>query len=191
MRSYRHSDDADAPEPSQLTVVHANWWREGVLPLYGLPVGKECLRIIGEGHREYVDDHDGRGPQMVGWHGLGLGHGNPISEVDPWLHVMTATIPGPTVEELLLGEKLRQQPYARLSHPSGVRSTIMIDGRFSEFEGIEEGDCWAIQGLHAGYVVSVAGIRWPRDGLELVRIDDPEPYLSGWTEFLQNLREGA
>jgi hypothetical protein len=97
--------------------VHEHWYREATIPLYGLPPSYGGPRMIGDSQREYRDDHDGRGPQLVGWQSLGLVHGNPVSGADPALQVITATMPGPTAIELL-------RPGVELARPHDRRGGL-------------------------------------------------------------------
>ena|SRR6266511_2964831 len=92
--------------------------------------------MIGDSHREYRDDHDGRGPQRVGWEGLGLGHVNPISGAYSWLQVITATMPGHEAIDLLRAEALRPQSDANPRSTSAVLVTILVDGAPVESEFI-------------------------------------------------------
>jgi hypothetical protein len=171
--------------------MNEHWYREGTLPLYGLPPEWQGVRMIGGAHREWRDDHDGRGPQRIGWESLGLGHGNPVSAVEPWLHVITSTLPGPTVAQILEAEKLREQPDPSPEPTSPLRMNIFVDASPIEFRGVESGHFQVGQASIGEYLLTVAGARWPLDGLELVRIRDPEPYITGRSEFLRTLQDSA
>jgi hypothetical protein len=167
--------------------VHEHWYREAAIPIYGLPPSYGGPRMIGDSQREYRDDHDGRGRQLVGWQSLGLVHGNPVSGADPALQVITATMPGPTAIDLLRAEGLRPRSDADPESTSPVHTTVLVDSTPFDFDGIESGSCWVVQAQIGQHMVSAVGVHWPRDGLELVRIEDPEPYISGRAEFIRTL----
>lgn len=162
--------------------MHEHWYREAAIPIYGLPPSYGGPRMIGDSQREYRDDHDGRGRQLVGWQSLGLVHGNPVSGADPALQVITATMPGPTAIDLLRAEGLRPRSDADPESTSPVHTTVLVDSTPVDFDGIESGSCWVVQAQIGQHMVSAVGVHWPRDGLELVRIEDPEPYISGRTD---------
>jgi hypothetical protein len=168
--------------------MYEHWYRETALPLYGLPPEWPGVRMIGGGHRERRDDHDGRGPQQVGWESLGLGHGNPIS-VEPWLHVITSTLPGPTVAQILEAERLSEEPDPSPQPASPLRVSIFVEATPIEFQGVESGHFQVGQASVGECLLTVAGARWPLEGLELVRIGDPEPYITGRFEFLRALQD--
>jgi hypothetical protein len=169
---------------------YQDWYREGSLPLYGLAPSYTGIRMIGDSNRLFVDDHDGRGSRQVAF-SLGLAHGDAVSETEPYLQVITAIPPGPEPIELLRAEAARPTSSFDDQGATPVRMPIGLDGEEVEGHGIASGDCWVVTLPRGNFVVSVVGVRWPREHLELVRIEDPEPYIAGRSEFIRRLEAGG
>jgi hypothetical protein len=117
----------------------------------------------------------------------GLFHGDPLSATEPNLQVITSTVPGPEVLTVLGDEAKRPSSDADTARAHPCSTSVLLDEEPHTFEGLESGSCWAVQAAFPGYVLTVVGVRHPRDGLTLVRIHDPEPYIAGRRDFLQAL----
>jgi hypothetical protein len=105
------------------------------------------------------------------------------------LHVITATLPGPTVDQILEAERLREQPDPSPQPTSPLRVSIVVEATPIEFRGVESGHFQVGQASIGDYLLTVAGARWPLEGLELVHIADPEPYITGRSKFLRTLQD--
>ena len=92
------------------------------------------------------------------------------------LRVITSTLPGPDVEELLGAEAKR--PGWRIGRRPYRSCTMvyLVDGAPVGSRRVESGDGWAVQAEFADHVLSVVGVRQWGEDLAVVRIIDPEPY---------------
>src|SRR5205085_3342557 len=124
----------------------------------------------------------------------GLAHGDPRSATEPYLQVITSSLPGPGVDELLdpgvdellaaearrPGWRIGRRPY----HPCAA--VVSVDGVPVAFAGVESGDGWAVEARLSDHMLSVVGVRFAREGLTLVRIGEVEPYIPGRRNLLDS-----
>lgn len=166
-------------------------FRRTALPLFGLPESYTRLRLIGDSDRTFEEDKTAKTGRQLTSERYGLFHGDPLSATEPNLQVFTSTHPGPEVLSLLGAEASRPSSDADPTRAHPCSTSILLDEEPHTFEGLESGSCWACAAAFPGYVVTVVGVRHPRDGLALVRIRDPEPYIAGRRDFLQALHPDA
>lgn len=172
--------------PGKIPSERDDWFRERVLPLYGLPPSWSGLRMTGDSHRAWIDAHDGRGPQRTGWEMLGLCHGNPLDPSGGLLQVISATLPGPQAHDLLKAESHRAGSGVEMRSTSPVTTVVRVEGEPIVFEGLEDGSGWVLQATLGPTLLSIVGVHWPREGLDLVRVPDVEPYIAGFHNFLRS-----
>lgn len=161
--------------------------RQTALPLYGLPESYTGLRLVGDSERAFEENKTAKTGRQLTSERYGLFHGSPLSATEPNLQVITSTVPGPEVLTVLGDEARRPSSDADTARAYPCSTSILLDEEPHTFEGLESGSCWAVQAAFPAYVLTLVGVRHPRDRLALVRIRDPEPYIAGRRDFLQAL----
>jgi hypothetical protein len=157
---------------------YIQWCRATGFPLYGLPQTYHGPRTLG-----WFQGSLQTGAKQLETGQFELIHGD-ISLSQPALQITTAILPGPTLQRLF-DEEINQRK--RLVRSPHLAFTLMInlDGRATPFEGYQSGDCWGVQAKIEGFRISIIGLHWPSEQLDLVSLDDLEPYIAGTIESLQ------
>jgi len=178
-----------------------DWYRHTDLPLFGLPDSYVGLRQLGDGERFLEGEGEARGATPPSsrtprrWvlqnESYGLLHGDPLSSGSPVLQVMTSrnTLSDPS--DLLNAEALRPGSALDFGERRPFTTTVSLDGDEVVFNGIRARDGWVLQASFEGYAVTVVGVRFPPEGLVLIRILDVEPYISGRREYLRTMQPGV
>jgi hypothetical protein len=161
---------------------HVQWCREAGLPLYGLSQMYHGLRALGWFERSLQTEKQ-TGKKRLETCQLELIHGE-ISLSQPALQITTAVLPGPTLQRLF-DEEINQRKRLVTSPHLAFTLLINLDGRATPFEGYQSGGCWGVQAKTEGFSISVIGLHWPPEQLNLVSLDDLEPYIAGTIESLQ------
>jgi hypothetical protein len=176
-----------------------NWYRHTDLPLFGLPDSYVGLRLLGDGERFLEGEvHGATRPSSQAprrWvlesESYGLAHGDPLSPEGPRLQVTTSRNTLAEPADLLNAEALRPGSALDFGGPRPFTTTVSLDGEEVVFNGIRAPDGWVLQASFEGYAVTAVGVRFPPEGLVLIRILDVEPYISGRREYLRSRHPGV
>jgi hypothetical protein len=171
-------------------------FRSAPFPLYGLPESWQGLRCLGGGSWSETTVE-----------ALSLVHGVPVAGNGPILAVETSTSgavggdafemlaqdlwrwPGSTVQEVLeewkassrgqrlLKDLLEHAPDPGL--PSRSTASFRVQDRIVDFATLQRQGRWVARAEVDGFVVRLDAHDFPMQGVELVRIDDVEPYVNG------------
>lgn len=163
-----------------------DWFRSSTVALFGLPPSEPVQRLLGEAHREWIDDRDGEGPRKTR-ESFGLLHGDPVSATERRLQVITSTIPGRSQDELLSADADRSGTSFTVSSSESVEMTFQVDGRPVLFRGLKLGKSWVASTTVSDWDLSVVGFQWPPSQVSLSRISDIEPYVTGYKKYLESM----
>ena len=162
----------------------AERFRSAPFPLYGLPASFPGLRYLGgSGSR----GARGERPVVIS---LSLAHGDPLAEQGPQLVVEVQAepegvgpAPGPELRSALAealswagGAGRRAGP---ASDPAWTEAAIPVDGRPVSFELLAGGRHWVAWAELEGRVLVLRARDLAAGEVELVRVDDVEPYVEG------------
>jgi hypothetical protein len=168
--------------------------RSPPFPLYGLPTSWTGGRFVG-GY--------GGGDKARLVSNIELGHGDPTTASSPELRVQTAIPDNP--EQLELDDlarsldhtatrpppDLQPEAFARweaercrgeapTAEPNWAHLSIAVDGRPVRFHYLSQGDSWVARARAGDIWVTLSARNFPIDGIELVTVEDVEPYIAGW-----------
>ena len=124
----------------------------------------------------------------------GLAHGT--SATDSWVQVLT-TVHDPRRHaarsiERAIGVTPIDTDYERrrraIQDVPGSDVPIWVDGRPTTFTTWGERERWWAAGIVDGLGVVLEGRQYPLDQVDLVRVDDVEPYLAGLREYMRACR---
>lgn len=181
-----HGEESAIERIKQQMEEHFAWCHQSGLPLYGLPETYQGPRMLGDAQRMQQLDRQA-GKQVKSGSRIELVHGD-LSTRDPALQVSTATLPGPTIQQLFDIETNQRQRLA----PGGLiplTLSILVNGIPTTFQGYQTTDAWAVQTSKDGFSISVVGLYWPLEKLELISIDDVDPYIVGRDQMIQRLKQ--
>jgi len=161
---------------------HVHLCREAGFPLYGLPQTYHGPRVLGDTQRaQHIDKQTGK--LQMDASRIELVHGD-ISTSQSALQITIATLPGPTLQQLFDME-INQRQHLVMSTLSALTLLINIDGRATLFQGYQSVDCWGVQTSQEDFSISVVGLHWSPEKLDLISLDDIDPYIAGTNEWVQ------
>jgi len=162
----------------------AERFRSAPFPLYGLPASFPGLRYLGgSGSR----GARGERPVVIS---LSLAHGDPLAEQGPQLVVEVQAepegvgpAPGPELRSALAEALSWAGGAGRRAGPAGdpawTEAAILVDGRPVSFELLAGGRHWVAWAELEGRVLVLRARDLAAGEVELVRVDDVEPYVEG------------
>jgi len=149
------------------------------VPIYGLQPEWQGLRYFG------LLEDDGR--QFAGW---GLTH-RLEDPAEPELEVITYRTPvsrGEAVVEVAASGDDDFDDLLERSEGQWRTLVVTVDGEASEFSLLAHQDEWWAYRTIGGRGVLLHGMQgYPREGIELARVQDFTPYLDGHVEMLRRL----
>jgi hypothetical protein len=143
--------------------------RSPPFPLYGLTGKWTGVRFAG--------GHTWQGGEGIT--SISLGHGNPFDLSTAQVHVEVSRETHPLPREFRLRELTEGLWPESDVPPQEVTTRIPVDGMVTPFDVIVEGNSWAAVTEIEGLTVTVRGVNYPPDDVELVRVTDVEPYIDG------------